>query len=332
MKAVQIRDYNKNNIKVEIVEISKPEIKSNQVLVKVKTAGVNPLDNMITRGEVKLVVPYKLPLTIGNEIVGEIVEIDKNVKRFKLGDRVFSRLPLDSIGGFAEYVTIDESAIAKVPDYLSDEEAASVPLTALTAMQAFELLDVKAGKTIFISGGSGGFGAMAIPLAKTLGLKVITNGSGESKERILNLGADVYIDYRKENYLEIVKDVDYVIDTIGGRELDKQFSILKNGGSLVSLRGLPNKDFAKKMNFPLWKQILFGLVGSKYDKLAQKNNQKYNFIFVRSNGKQLEHIAKIFEEKQIKPSVDKVFDFKDINKALDKVANGRSNGKTVIKF
>ena len=332
MKAAQIREYNKNNIEVEIVKISKPKIKSNQVLVKVKTAGVNPLDNMITRGEVKLVVPYKLPLTMGNEIVGEIIESGKDVKRFKLGDRIFSRLPLDSIGGFAEYVAVDENAIAKVPDYLSDEEAASVPLTALTAMQAFELLEVKSGKTIFISGGLGGFGAMAIPLAKTLGLKVITNGSGESKERILNLGADVYIDYRTENYLEIVKDVDYVIDTLGGRELDKQFSILKNGGSLVSLRGLPNKDFAKKMNFPLWKQILFGLAGSKYDKLAKKNNQKYNFIFVRSNGKQLEQIAKIFEEKQIKPSVDTVFAFEDINKALDKVANGRSNGKTVIKF
>ena len=332
MKAAQIRAYNKNNIEVEIVEISKPKIKNNQVLVKVKTAGVNPLDNMITRGEVKLVVPYKFPLTMGNEIVGEVVEVGKDIKRFKLGDRVFSRLPLDNIGGFAEYVAVDENAIAKVPDYLSDEEAASVPLTALTAMQAFELLEVKSGRTIFISGGSGGFGSMAIPLAKTFGLKVITNGSGESKERILNLGADVYIDYRKENYLDIVKDVDYVIDTLGVSELDKQFSILKNGGSLVSLRGLPNKDFAKKMNFPLWKQILFGLVGSKYDKLAQKNNQKYNFIFVRSNGKQLEHIAKIFEEKQIKPSVDKVFDFKDINKALDKVANGRSNGKTVIKF
>ena len=332
MKAAQIRAYNKNNIEVEIVEIAKPKIKSNQVLVKVKAAGVNPLDNMITRGEVKLVVPYKLPLTMGNEIVGEIVESGKEVKRFKVGDRVFSRLPLDNIGGFAEYVAVDEGAIAKVPDYLNDEEAASVPLTALTAMQAFELLEVKSGKTIFISGGSGGFGAMAIPLAKTLGLKVITNGSGESKERILNLGADVYIDYRKENYLEIVKDVDYVIDTLGGSELDKQFSILKNGGSLVSLRGLPNKDFAKKMNFPLWKQILFGLAGSKYDKLAKKNNQKYNFIFVRSNGKQLEHIAKVFEEKQIKPSVDSVFTFEDINKALDKVANGRSNGKTVIKF
>lgn len=332
MKAAQIRAYNKNNIEVDIVEISKPKIKSNQVLVQVKAAGVNPLDNMITRGEVKLVVPYKFPLTMGNEIVGEVVEIGKDIKRFKLGDRVFSRLPLDNIGGFAEYVAVDENAIAKVPDYLSDEEAASVPLTALTAMQAFELLEVKSGKTIFISGGSGGFGSMAIPLAKTLGLKVITNGSGESKERILNLGADVYIDYRKENYLDIVKDVDYVIDTLGGSELDKQFSILKNGGSLVSLRGLPNKDFAKKMNFPLWKQILFGLVGSKYDKLAKKNNQKYNFIFVRSNGKQLEHIAKVFEEKQIKPSVDTVFDFEDINKALDKVANGRSNGKTVIKF
>ncbi|OWT32483.1 oxidoreductase [Methanobrevibacter sp. 87.7] len=331
MKAAQIKKY-KKDISLDIVSVDKPVINDNQVLVKTLTAGVNPVDNMIIRGEVKLVVPYKMPLTLGNELVGEIVELGSNVKNFNIGDRIFSRLPLNSIGAFAEYVAIDVDAIAKVPEYLSDEEAAGVPLTALTAMQAFELLNVKEGKTIFISGGSGSFGAMAIPLAKSLGLKVITSGSGANKERVLLLGADKYIDYKKENYLDIVSDVDYVIDTLGGKSLEDQFSILKKGGSLVSLKGLPNKDFAKRNNMSFFKRLLFGFAGRKYDKIASRNNQKYYFIFVHSDGKQLDEVASIFNEKHIKPSIDEVFSFEDINKALNKVDNGSSKGKTIIKF
>jgi NADPH:quinone reductase-like Zn-dependent oxidoreductase len=241
-------------------------------------------------------------------------------------------MPLDKIGAFAEYLTIDQNEIALVPRYLSDEEAASVPLTALTAYQALELLNVKPGKTLFISGGTGGFGAMAIPIAKAFGLKVITNGGLDNKNRVLALGADQFIDYKTEDYTKVLTDIDYVIDTLGGEELIKQFTILKEGGAIVSLKGGPNRSFAKRMNLSFFKTFLFGMVGRKYDKLASKNNQTYHFIFVKSNGKQLSNISKIFEEKQIKTSVDKVFDFKDINLALDKVKNGRSSGKTIIKF
>ena len=168
-----------------------------------------------------MIVPYKLPQTAGNEVVGIIEETGRRVKNLKVGDRVFGRLPLEHIGAFAEYVAVDSQALAKVPDYLSDEEAATVPLTALTIMQALDLMDAQAGKTIFISGGTGGVGGMAIPIAKAKGLKVITNGAGDSAERVLKLGADRFIDYKTEDYTKTVSQVDYVLDTLGGAETEK---------------------------------------------------------------------------------------------------------------
>jgi len=332
MRAARLNSYSKKDFQLSIEQIEKPTPNAQEVLVKVSMAGVNPLDNMITAGEVKLIVPYKLPVTAGNEFVGVIESIGADVTNYHVGDRIYARMPLGKIGAFAEYLTIDHKEIALVPNYLSDEEAASVPLTALTAYQALELLKVKPGKTLFISGGTGGFGAMAIPIAKAFGLKVITSGSRDNKKRVLALGADQFIDYKTEDYAKVLTNIDYVIDTLGGEELIKQFTILKEGGAIVSLKGGPNRSFAKRMNLSFFKTFLFDVVGRKYDKLASKNNQTYHFVFVKSDGKQLSEISKIFEEKQIKTSIDKVYDFKDINLALDKVKNGRSSGKTIIKF
>lgn len=332
MKAALHIKYDKKNINLTITEIAKPIITDNQVLVKVTAAGVNPLDNMISRGEVKMIVPYKLPQTAGNEVVGVVEELGSRVSNFKLGDRVFTRLPLDHIGAFAEYVAVDSEALAKVPEYLTDIEAAAVPLTALTIMQALELMGAQAGKTIFISGGTGGVGGMAIPIAKAKGLKVITNGAAANAERVLKLGADRFIDYKTEDYTKTVSDVDYVLDTLGGAETEKQMSIMKKGGHLVSLRAMPNGAFAKRMNLPKWKQILLGLAGRKFDKMAEKYGVHYHFIFVESNGAQLQEVADIFSKLEIKPSIDTVYPFDEVNAALDKVANGRSRGKTVLSF
>ena len=330
MKAAQVIKYDKDNIRLNIVECDKPTIGLNDVLIKVLTVGINPLDNMISRGEVKMIVPYKLPLIAGNEVVGIIEEIGENVSKFKINDRVFSRLPLEKIGAFSEYVSINENAIAKVPNYLSDVESAAVPLTSLTIMQALELMNIESGKTIFISGGTGSVGAMAIPIAKAKGLNVITNGALESKERVLGLGVSSFIDYKTQDYTKILSDIDYVLDTLGGSEVEKQMSILKKGGKLVSLRALPNGKFAKRMNLPKWKQVLFFLAGLKFDKLAKKYGVSYDFIFVESNGKQLQEVADIFENLKIKPSIDSIYSFKDINAALEKVANGNSKGKTIV--
>ena len=332
MKVVQIDNYSKTIDSVKIREINIPEIKPDEVLVKVKSVGINPVDNMITRGDVKLITPYSFPLSIGNELAGVIEKTGEKVTEFKEGDRVFSRLPTNKIGAFAEYVAINKKDLAKIPEYLSFNEAAAIPLTALTAYQALDILQVKSGETLFISGGSGGFGAMAVPLAKTRGIKVITNGSLENKERVLALGAELFLDYKTEDYAQLLHDVDGVIDTIGGKETEKQFSILKQGGKLVSLKGMPNGRFAKKMGLPLWKQWVFGFAGRSFDNMAKKRNQEYHFIFVQSSGEQLSEIAKVLEENQIRPSIDSIYSFEDIAKALVKVDKGSSRGKTIVEI
>lgn len=332
MKAAILNKYDKKGSEIEVKDISKPECSSDEVLVEIKYAGVNPLDNMIIKKEVNLITPYKLPLVMGNEFSGVVEEVGSNVSDFQKGDRVYARMPLDKIGAFAEYTAVKKDAIAKIPDYLDFKQAACIPLTALTAMQSFELMNVGKGESIFISGGTGSLGAMAIPIAKSLGLKVITSGSARNKERVMELGVDEFFDYKTRDYSEILTDVDYVLDTLGEKELEKEFKILKNGGSLVSLKGMPNKEFAERMGFSFVKKSLFKFAGMKYDKLAGKKNQKYYFLFVESNGKQLDEISQIFEKHNIQPSIDEIFELEDVNKALKKVESGGSKGKTLIKI
>lgn len=323
---------NKKNEDLEIKDVPMPEIDEDDVLVKVKYAGVNPLDNMIVREEVKLITPYKYPLVMGNEFSGIVEKTGSSVTDFTEGDRVYARMPLNKIGAFAEYVAINKYAIAKIPDYLKFDEAACVPLTALTAIQAFELMNPSKGEKIFISGGTGSLGAMAIPIAKDLGLHIITSGSEKNRQRVMDLGVSEFIDYKTQDYSEILSDVDYVLDTLGESELEKEFKILKPGGILVSLKGLPNEEFAKRMGLSTVKKLLFKFAGRKFDKLASKKNQKYYFLFVESNGKQLEQVSRIFEEKNINLSIDTVFEFHDVNKSMDKVDKGGSKGKTLIKI
>lgn len=332
MKAAILNKYNKNWSDLEIMDVSIPEVGNDDVLVKIIYAGVNPLDNMIIREEVKLITPYKLPLVMGNEFSGVVEEVGSNVSNFKKGDRVYARMPLDKIGAFAEYVSINNNALAHIPDYLDFDKAACVPLTALTAIQSFELMDVKPGQSIFISGGTGSLGAMAIPIAKSLGLKVMTSGSARNKERVIALGVDTFFDYKTQDYSEILSDIDFVMDTLGEKELEKEFKILKTGGSLVSLKGLPNKEFAERMGFSFVKKTLFGFAGKKFDKLAAKKNQKYYFLFVESNGNQLEKVSEIFEQNKVEVSIDGVYELNDINEALKKVDSGGSKGKTLIKI
>ncbi|HCG59588.1 MAG TPA: oxidoreductase [Lachnospiraceae bacterium] len=331
MKAAVLTHYDKKGTELEIREISTPIPEEDEVLVKIMTAAVNPLDNMIIRGEVKLIVPYAMPLVMGNEFAGVVEKTGKNAVRFKPGDRVYGRMPLKKIGAFAEYAAVKETALAVIPEYLSFEEAATVPLTALTAMQAFEVMDVHAGESVFISGGTGSLGAMAIPVAKSLGLHVYTNGSGENEERVRKLGAEKFIDYRKENYADVLSGVDHVLDTLGDRELPNEFKVLKEGGSLVSLRGMPNGRFARRSGMPLFKRLLFQAAGRKYDRMAAAKKQTYDFLFVHEDGSQLDRIGRLFDkEHPLETSIDTVFTLEEINEALAKVKQGKSKGKTII--
>lgn len=330
MKAIQIFKYNKQDISATLVEIAKPAIQADEVLVRIKAAGVNPLDNKITRGGVKMLVPHQLPLTMGHEFAGIVEEVGSKVQGLSVGDKVYGLMPTIKAGAFAEWAAVPASILAPMPAGMSYTEATSIPLTALTAYQALELMQVQAGKTIFISGGSGGFGAMAIPLAKARGLIVYTSGNAASRERVLALGADKYFDYRTEDYLQELKQVDYVIDSVGGAELSKQIKLLSSGGRIVSLNGIPNGRFARSFGLPKWKQWLLSLVGLSLDRQAKRVGATYDFLFVQANGFQLKRITELIEKFGVRPTISKVFTLEEANEALQSIDKSSSLGKTVL--
>lgn len=333
MKAVQIKNYSKN-IDTTLTDIPKPQISDSEVLIQIKAAAVNPLELLILTGSVKLLQDYPMPLTLGNECSGIVEQIGSKVSGFQKGDRVYTRLPLNKIGAFAEYVAVDQNAIAKMPQGYDFNTAAAIPLTGLTVYQAIvEELEAKPGQTLLIPGGSGSFGQMAVPIAKALGLRVIVTGNARAKEQFLTMGVDRYLDYKTENYWEVLSDIDHVIDTLGPDEFDHELAVLKKGGRLVSLRTGPNKAFAERKQISGLKKQMFTLAGSKYDKAAKKQGKEYRFVFVRSDGAQLQKITEIVEKQQIKPAIDsRVFSLEQTNEALQLVAKGPLNGKVVIEL
>ena len=333
MKAVQINGYSKT-IHTVLRDIPQPQISDSEVLIQVKAAAVNPLELLILTGSVKLIQDYAMPLTLGNECTGIVAEVGCKVTGFQKGDRVYTRLPLNKIGAFAEYAAVDQNAIAKMPEGYDFNTAAAIPLTGLTAYQAIvEELEAKPGQTLLIPGGSGSFGQMAVPIAKALGLHVIVTGNSRAKEQFLSMGVDRYMDYRQENYWEQLSGIDYVIDTLGTAEFEHELAVLKRGGRLVSLRAVPNKTFAVKHHVSGLKKLLFTLAGSKYDKAAAKQGKEYRFLFVRANGAQLQKITEIVEQKQIRPAIDpRVFSLSQANEALQLVSKGPIHGKVIIQM
>lgn len=332
MKAVQITGYSKQ-IHTVLRDVPLPQISDSEVLIQVKAAAVNPLELLILTGSVKLIQDYPMPLTLGNECSGIIEEAGSKVTGFQKGDRVYTRLPLNKIGAFAEYVAVDQNAIAKMPEGYDFNTAAAIPLTGLTAYQAIvEELETKPGETLLIPGGSGSFGQMAVPIAKALGLRVIVTGNARAKEQFCSIGVDRYLDYKRENYWEQLSDMDYVIDTLGAAEFEHELTVLKQGGRLVSLRTGPNKAFAVKYHVSGLKKLLFTLAGSKYDKAAGKQGKEYRFLFVRPNGVQLQKITEIVEQQQIRPAIEsRIFSLSQANEALQLVSKGPINGKVIIQ-
>lgn len=333
MKAVQIKCYSKEP-NIVFCDIPIPEISDSEVLMKVKAAAVNPLEILILTGSIKLLQNYSMPLTLGNECAGVIEKVGKNVKGFQEGDCVYTRLPVEKIGAFAEYVAVDAKSIAKMPKGYDFVTAAAIPLTGLTAYQAItEELEAKEGETLLITGGSGSFGQMAVPIAKEFGLQVIVTGNERAKEKFLAMGVDKYLDYRKENYWESLKDIDYVIDTLGPSEFQRELSVLKKGGRLLSLRTGPNKMFAIRNHYSFVKKHLFALAGGKFDKAAQKEGKEYRFLFVRADGTQLQKVTEIVEKKHIMPDVDPhIFSLSQTNEAIRLVMQGKLDGKVVIRL
>ena len=227
-------------------EMPDPELREDDVLVQIHAAGVNLLDSKIRDGEFKLILPYRLPLILGNDVAGVVVRVGSRVRRFKPGDEVYARPDKDRIGTFAEFISMNEDDVAIKPKELTMEEAASIPLVGLTAWQALiERANLKKGQKVFIQAGSGGVGTFAIQLAKHVGAIVATTTSTANVDWVKRLGADIVIDYRKDDFETILRDYDVVLNSLGGETLEKSLRVLKPGGKLISISGPPDPDFAK---------------------------------------------------------------------------------------
>ena len=283
MKAVQIQRYAKQ-INAVLCEVPLPQIADSELLIRVKAAAVNPLELLILTGSVRLIQDYPMPLTLGNECSGVVEEAGKSAKGFAVGDRVYTRLPLNKIGAFAEYVAVDAHAVAKMPSGYSFTTAAAIPLTGLTAYQGIvEQLEAKPGQTLLILGGSGSFGEMAVPIAKHLGLRVIVTGNSRARERFLAMGAEQYLDYQKENYWQTLSGIDHVIDTLGVSKFDHALSVLKPGGAAAEPADRSEPDVCRtKQLFPPQEDPVY--IGRCKIRCGGAKAEKGISLFIRSCG------------------------------------------------
>ena len=332
MKAFFIDRYKKNG-GVRVGEMPEPEIREDDVLVQIHAAGVNLLDSKIRDGEFKLILPYRLPLILGNDVAGVVVRVGARVRRFKLGDEVYARPDDDRIGTFAESIAMNENAVAIKPKNLSMEEAASIPLVGLTAWQALiEKANLKRGQKVFIQAGSGGVGTFAIQLAKHVGATVATTTSAANSDLVKRLGAEIVIDYKKDDFETMLHDYDVVLNSQDSKTLEKSLRILKLGGKLISISGPPDPDFAKSRGGSWFLKLVMTALSSGVRKKAQRHHIGYSFLFMRASGDQLREITSLIESGVIRPVVDKVFPFEATNEALAYVETGRAKGKVVVKM
>ncbi|MGH1295552.1 NADP-dependent oxidoreductase [Bacillus pretiosus] len=331
MKAMIIDKYGK--VPMRMAEVPTPEINEYEVLAEIHAASINPIDFKIRDGKVKMLLKYEMPLILGNDFSGVIVKVGSKVTRFKVGDEIYARPRKNKIGTFAEYIAIHEDDIALKPENLSFEEAASIPLVGLTSYQALhDIMQLQKGQKILIHAGSGGVGTFAIQLAKIMGATVTTTASEAGANLVKSLGADEIVNYKTENFEEILKDYDAVFDTIGGTTLEKSFNIIKSGGNIVSVSGMPNARFGKEFGSGFFKTLLFSLASKKITALEKKHNAQYSFLFMKPSGDQLRIIANYIEVGKIKPVIDRVFPFEDAQKAMEYSEAGRAKGKIIVKI
>jgi len=332
MKAFIVNRYGKNE-KLQLAEIAEPVVKKNDVLVQIHAAGVNQLDSKLRDGEFKMILPYKTPFTLGHDVAGVVTKVGSKVSKFKVADQVYARPADHRIGTFAEFISINENDVALKPKNLSMEEAASIPLVGLTAWQALvEKANLKKGQRVFIQAGSGGVGTFAIQLAKHLAATVATTTSAANIDLVKSLGADIIIDYKKDDFETILKDYDVVLNSQDAKTLEKSLRILKPGGKVISISGPPGPDFGKEINANWFLKIVLKFLSAGVRKKAKRLGVNFSFLFMRAQGEQLSQITKLLESGAIKPVMDKVFSFEQTNEAMAYVETGRSKGKVVVKL
>ena len=315
-----------------IGEMPEPALRDDDVLVQVHAAGVNALDSKIRNGEFKLILPYRLPLVLGNDVAGTVIRVGARVRSFQPGDEVYARPDDDRIGSFAERIAVKASSLALKPRNIGMVEAASLPLVALTAWQTLvETARLQKGQKVLILAGSGGVGSVAIQLAKHLGAFVATTTSTANVEWVKALGADVVIDYKQQDFSSVLRDYDVVLNSLGTAELNKSLQVLRPGGHLVSISGPPTPAFAaaRGLAWPL-RQVL-RLLSFGIRRKAKQRGSSYSFVFMRADGAQLREITSLVESGAIRPVVDRAFPLQDTSKALAYVDSGRAKGKVVVQ-
>ncbi|WP_424466920.1 NADP-dependent oxidoreductase [Pseudoclavibacter helvolus] len=323
--------FSKYKTPLHEANVAEPVVGDHDVLVRVQAAGVNQLDEKIRIGEFRQILPYKLPLTLGHDVAGTVLRVGAAVREFHPGDEVYARPRDHRIGTFAERIAIDEADVAPKPSSISMEEAGSLPLVALTAWQALvEIGNVQRGQKVLIHAGSGGVGSIAIQLAKHLGAEVATTVSASNAEFVRGLGADHAIDYRTEDFEQLLSGYDFVLDSLGGENLEKSLRILKPGGIAVGISGPPTPEYAKAAGLnPVLRLAIAGLSG-KVRKQAKRLGVDYRFLFMRASGEQLREITALIERGALRPVVGRVFPFDETALALESLRDGGIRGKVVI--
>lgn len=328
MKAFVVTHYGPDGL--EAADVPAPTVGPRDVLVDVRAASINPLDNKVRDGEFKQLLKYQPPFTLGHDVSGVITEVGPEVRDFQVGDEIYAR-PRDlRIGTFAEQIAIDADDIALKPTTLSFEEAAAVPLVALTAWQALvDRAGVKPGQKVLVHAGAGGLGSTAIQVAKHLGAHVATTASTKDIEKVRALGADEVVDYTSTDFAEVLSGYDVVLDSLGTASLEKSLTVLKPGGLAISVVGPPDPDFAAQLGQPLMKPVL-ALMSRKIRSRAKKLGVRYSFLLMKANGTQLKTLAALYNDGTLQPVLDRTFPFADTIDAMAHLDQGKAKGKIVV--
>ncbi|QPP05944.1 NADP-dependent oxidoreductase [Streptomyces bathyalis] len=331
MKTFMIERYGDKD-GVRAGEMPDPQVGADDVLVRIHAASVNPLDLKLRDGEFKAVLPYRLPLVLGNDLAGVVVQVGPAVTRFAVGDEVYARPDKDRIGTFAELIAVHQDDVAIKPAKLTMEEAASLPLVALTSWQVLvERAQLQPGQKVLIHAGSGGVGTIAIQLAKQLGAHVATTAGTANIDLVKELGADVAVDYKQQTFETELDGYDVVLDTLGGETLEKSLRVLKPGGKVISLAGPPDTAFARELGANAILRLAMSALSFRTRRRAKHRNVTYSFLFMKASGDQLRELTPLIDAGKIRPVLDRVFPFEETREALQYVEKGRAKaGKVVV--
>ncbi|MCT9819861.1 NADP-dependent oxidoreductase [Microbacterium sp. W1N] len=311
--------------------VSETAVGDDDVLIAVAAAGVNGLDERIRTGAFAAFLRYRFPLTLGHDVAGTVLSVGAQVTSFAPGDVVYARPRDHRIGTFAERIAVDQADVAFAPTSVGVAEAASLPLVALTAWQALvERGKVTAGQKVLIHGGAGGVGSIAIQLARHLGAHVATTVSGADVDFVRELGADIALDYRTQDFAAELSDYDLVLDSVGAENLERSIQVLRRGGTAIGISGPPTPAFARQIGLNPALRLIFGALSRTVRARAKKRGVTYEFLFMRPDGAQLRTIADLVDAGALRPVVGATFPFDQAPEALAAARTRSVRGKTVL--